>query len=62
MCLVLIMIWQSSWPRCVQTDMVEMFKKPLMNMNYRAILGICVVSEASEIPNGEVNRTFWSRI
>lgn len=61
MCLVLIMIWKSSL-RCAQKDMVEMFNKILMDMNFRATLEICVVNKASEIPNGEESRTFWSRI
>lgn len=48
MCLVSIMIWQSSWLRCIQKDMVEMCDKTLMNVNYGATLEVCVASKASE--------------
>lgn len=62
MCLVSIMIWQSSWLRCVQKDMVEMCNKTLMNVNYGATLEVCVASKASKVPDGKANRTFWSRV
>lgn len=42
--------------------MVEMFSKIPMNMSYKATLEVCVVRMVNQLVNGEVNRTFWSRI